>query len=137
MAVKDVKDFEHLEPIRPQAQNVVVAAHLSFDDFLQLFAEDLHGKIRGFALKDGVTHVVCFENLDMWSSELGQRSAVIVGSKQTHSIESILDTPYSRIGDVPSRFRYPVAYASVEALKSPALELVPEEEIKTSESPAN
>ena len=111
------QDLEALPETRPLAQNVITARHVKLEDLLRLFDEEVHGKIRGAALQEGVTHVVCFENLDMWSSQLGARTALVVGSKQSFTLEKVLGTPYFRLGDVPSRFKYPVAYASVEALR--------------------
>lgn len=112
-----VKELLALPSLMEQAENVCIARHVSFEDYLRLFDEEVHGKIRGSALAEGVTHVVCFEVLDMWSSRAGQRQSLIVGSAQTFSLEKVLRTPYFRLGDVPSRFAYPVAYASVAELK--------------------
>lgn len=123
------QDLTEHAPVMTQADNVVIARHVSFEDFLTLFDEDVHGKIRGAALTPGVTHVVCLENLDFWSSRIGQRTALIVGEKQkgaeipTWTLKALLSTPYFRLGNVPSRFQYPVAYASVKELQA---ELPPE-----------
>lgn len=113
-----VSDLPALEPVMEQVQSIAgPAKHVAFEDFLKLFDEGVHGKIRGSALGDGVTHVVCFQNIDMWSSQLGRRTSMIVGSKQTYTLEKILRDPSCHLGDVPSRFQYPVAYASVASLK--------------------
>lgn len=110
-------DLPELGPVVKQADGVSRAHHVSLEDFLKLFDEEVHGKIRGAALADGATHVLCMENLDLWSSNLGHRTALIVGEKQTWTLQKALGTPYFRLGDVPSRFQYPVAYASVAAFR--------------------
>lgn len=112
-----VHDLPELPSLLPQAQNATRARHVSLEDFMRLFDETVHGKIRGAALAEGATHVVCFENIDMWSSQLGHRTALVVGTKQSWTLEGLLGTPYFRLGDVPSRFQYPVAYASVDELR--------------------
>ena len=121
--IVSAQDLPALEPVMMQADNACTARHVSFDDFLKLFDEEVHGKIRGAALGPGVTHVVCLENLDTWSSRYGHRVALTVGIKPegkdvpTWTLEDVLGTKYFRLGDVPSRFQYPVCYAGVESLK--------------------
>lgn len=112
MELKMVHDITGLKPVMPQAKNVITAKHVSLDDYLSLFDKSVHEKILATLEFDGATHVVCFENLDMWSSQFGHRTSIVVGSKQGQSLEKVLTTPYARIGEVPSRFQYPVAYAS-------------------------
>lgn len=119
----DAMELEKLEPVMVQAKNACIARHISFDDMLSLFDEEVHGKIRGAALADGVTHVVCFENLDLWSSHGGDRTAMVVGTQQSYPLAKVLQTPYFRLGGVPSRFQYPVAYASIEPLRAAQHEL--------------
>jgi len=53
----------------------------------------------------------------MSSSNLGHRMSLAVGTEQTYTLEQVLGLPYVRLGDVPSRFLYPVAYASVEEVR--------------------
>lgn len=121
----NVEDLPALEPVMRQGRNVRSARHVSFPDFLRLFEEELHGKIRGAALRPGITHVVCFENLDMWSSQFGRRVALAVGERPagaevpTWKLSDVL-APHFRLGDLPSQFQYPVAYASVDALRAEA-----------------
>lgn len=119
-------DLPELPGTVQQAENVVRVRHVSFEDFLKLFDEEVHGKIRASALQPGITHVVCFENLDMWSSNHGHRSSLVVGVKPagaeipSWTLERVLSTPHFRLGDVPSRFQYPVAYAEVSSLRAEA-----------------
>lgn len=58
--------------------------------------------------REGVTAVVIFENLDMSSSGLGNMAAVMVGPEFTY--KTVAEAAAGRLGDVPSRFQYPVAY---------------------------
>lgn len=121
--MRSIFDLPALEPVMRQAQNVVSAKHVSLADFLEMFDPEVHGKIRGAALGPGITHVVCLENLDIWSSQLGHRTALVVGVRPegaevpSWTLGDVLSKPYFRLGDVPSRFQYPVAYASVESLR--------------------
>lgn len=122
--MKEFSPDQILPPAIPLAPNVVKAVHISLDDFLTLFDESVHGLIRGNVVnRKGITHVVAFENLDAWSSECGKLTAVAVGSptgpahnQPSWSLEDIVGKPYVRLGDVPSRFQYPVAYADVGVL---------------------
>ena len=83
---------------------------LSIGDFLDLFDDSVRSKIvaAGSRYPDKQA-IVCFENLDMWSSNLGHRSAVVVGPSTSWTLEKVVE-PGFRLGDVPSRFQYPVAY---------------------------
>lgn len=117
----EAESLPKLEPIVEQAENVCRAVHASFEDYLKLFDPSVHEAIRKSCGQAGVTHVVCFECLDMWSSMIGKRTSMIVGSKQSYTIDKVLKTRFFRLGDLPSRFQYPVCYAAVpEAQKSMA-----------------
>lgn len=91
---------------------------LTMDDFLKMFHEDVWDKIKKACARKGVSHIVCCETLDFWSPHLGDRTAVIVGDGCTYKLEDFLK-PGARIGDVPSRFKYPVAYAAVGRAQRP------------------
>lgn len=116
----EAESLPRLEPLMEQAENVCRAVHVKFEDYLKLFDKSVHEKIRESARRPGVTHVVCFECLDMWSSRLGKRDSMIVGTQQSFTIEKVLTTKFCRLGDLPSRFQYPVAYASVKDVAAPA-----------------
>ena len=62
------QDLTALPVVMEQAKNVVTAKHVSLDDYLKLFDESVHDRIKASAKLEGATHLVCFENLDMWSS---------------------------------------------------------------------
>lgn len=53
------------------------------------------------------TGVVVFEYLDMNSSQYGNRTAMICGPQRSYTLEEACE---GRLGDVPSRFEYPVAF---------------------------
>lgn len=78
------------------------------EEFLALFDTSVHEAIKANAAKEGVEAVICFENLDMWSSQFGLRTAMIVGPSCTYQLATL--GPDFRLGDVPSRFQYPTAY---------------------------
>jgi hypothetical protein len=57
------------------------------------------------------THLVLFENQAMDSSNLGSRAVLPVGPEQgLKNLDEIQGRP---IGDVPSRFKYPVEYCEL------------------------
>jgi len=58
------------------------------------------------------THIVVFQNLDMWSSQFGKVSAVAVGPGCT--VESLEVAAKSHLGDLPSQRQYAVSYYVVE-----------------------
>ena len=81
---------------------------LSKAQFLELFDPSVRGAIERNAAKPGVDAVVCFEVLQMDSSKFGHRQALIVGPGCTYKVSDIEGAGF-RLGDVPSRFAYPVA----------------------------
>lgn len=135
-----VQELPELAPVQEQAENVIRARHVSFEDYLRLFDESVHGKIRASALQPGITHVVCFEVLDLWSSNVGHRVSLVVGTKPegaeipSWTLDRVLGTPNFRLGDVPSRFQYPVAYADVQNLRKEAGVTPPELDVSKYES---
>lgn len=81
---------------------------ISREEFLALFEKEVHPSINRI-IDEADTHgIVCFENIDTSSRNLGDRTAVIYGPGRTSShLEEILGR---HLGDVPSRFQYPVFY---------------------------
>jgi hypothetical protein len=59
--------------------------------------------------------VVRYENQQMDSSEFGSVSFLIVGPSNSLSLEGAQKG--APLGDVPSRFKYPVAYCSADMLR--------------------
>ena len=86
---------------------------LSIGDFLALCDESVHSAILQAAARyPDRTALVCFENIDLSSSQLGHRTACVVGPSNTFRSLEHLTQPGVRLGDVPSRFQYPVAYVT-------------------------
>lgn len=79
---------------------------LSLDKFLNLFDKSVHNKITMLSKLDGTEALVCFEVLQMDSSCFGDRTCLAVGDGRTYKLN---DLKIIRLGDVPSRFAYPVA----------------------------
>lgn len=86
------------------------------DEFLCMFDRDVHTDILSKFNSSGVTAVVCFENLDMDSSQLGARTAVIVGPECTY--KDVEACQGQHLGDVPSRFQWPVVYCRKESFNA-------------------
>jgi hypothetical protein len=81
---------------------------LSRAEFLALFDSTVHEAIRAATELPGTDALVCMEVLQMDSSQCGHRTALAVGPGRTFKV-SDLSTAGFRLGDVPSRFAYPVA----------------------------
>lgn len=76
--------------------------------FLGMFDPSVHAAIESRLARPGVIGVACFENQDFSSSRFGDRTALIYGPGCT--IKTRDEIAKQRLGDVPSRFQYPVAY---------------------------
>lgn len=88
--------------------NVTKLTALTREDFLTLFTEDVHDQINTLLDRPDVAGVVCFENLNLGSPELGQRSALIYGPGcENKTIDDLRDR---HLGDVLGRFQWPVHY---------------------------
>jgi len=84
---------------------------LSMDEFLELFDPSVHDTILKYAGRyPDAEAVVCYENLDMWSSHKGHRTARVVGPSNSATLEKAAT---ERLGDVPSQFQYPVSYCDL------------------------
>lgn len=86
---------------------------LSKDEFLALFDPSVHGAILLAAKTVKAEAVVCMENLQMDSSRFGDRVALCVGAECTYQIAHCEQAGF-RLGDLPSRFQYPVAIWRIE-----------------------
>lgn len=79
-------------------------------EFIDLFDPSVRDAVLALAARHpDCEAIVCFENLDLSSSNLGARTALVVGPSNTYKLEDIIK-PGARLGDVPSRFQYPVSY---------------------------
>lgn len=79
---------------------------LTEDEFLKLFYPKTQSKVKLLGDQADTQVLVCFENLQMDSSNCGHRQAMAVGPKRTYQVETLRTM---RLGDVPSQFTYPVA----------------------------
>ena len=77
-------------------------------EFIALFTEDVHDQINTLLDRPDVAGVVCFENLALDSPCLGHRTALIYGPGCENKV--LTDLRERHLGDVPSRFQYPVFY---------------------------
>ena len=78
----------------------------SLDELKALFDPSVHGALEQLA--QDARYIVVYENLDFWSSRLGERSALKVGPGC--SVESLEEALEIWLGDLPSQRQYPVAY---------------------------
>ena len=82
----------------------------SLDELKAMFNPSVHGALEQLA-RDA-RYIVVYENLDFWSSRLGERTALKVGPGcQVETLEQALQI---WLGDLPSQRQYPVAYFQVE-----------------------
>ncbi len=71
------------------------------------FNEEVHKQIQEMLERKNVTGIVMFENMDMSSSHLGERTAMIAGPECTY--RSVAGCQGYHLGSVPSVFQYPLA----------------------------
>ncbi len=93
--------------------------------YLALFDPQVHAAILAGLSRPDVTGAVCYEVQDFCSSQFGHRTSVLVGPGCTYSLQTALA---GRLGDVPSRMAYPIAYyvkAEVPLLCGPAPDACP------------
>src|ERR1017187_5514992 len=81
---------------------------LSRNEFFALFDSTVHEALQKATELPGTDALACMEVLQMDSSQCGHRTALAVGPGRTYQL-SHLSTAGFRLGDVPSRFAYPVA----------------------------
>jgi hypothetical protein len=95
---------------------------LSAEDFLGKFLTEMRPALKAALLRYTDCHgLVLYENLTMDASEFGAVAALVCGpSNSMRTLEDVKNTP---IGDVPSRFKYPVGFcprlALLKALEDP------------------
>jgi hypothetical protein len=80
---------------------------LNWTDFVAKFEPEVHGKLSNARQTQGTDALVLFENLDMCSSHLGERTALRVGPGCSLSLEQAAE---QHLGSVPSIFQYPIAF---------------------------
>jgi hypothetical protein len=92
----------------PTIQRMTKPVGVTLEEFLGLFEPEVHDVLRGQLKKPNARGLVCFENLQTDSSQFGHRTAVAYGPGMTY--DTLITLLVGRLGDVPSRFQYPVKY---------------------------
>lgn len=105
----------------------------TFEEVLKMFDPKVHDALKANYEKKGTQGIVVFENLQMDSSNFGQRTALIYGPGCSYPTLDALRE--GRLGDVPSRFQYPTFYAEKEAKKPKAPPVVEGERAWVSTKP--
>jgi hypothetical protein len=83
---------------------------ISKAQFFALFSPPMQDELEEKWTDDGVAGFVCYENLQMDSSEFGKRDALVFGPGFTFNSAKHAVRVTPRFGNVPSNFKYPVAY---------------------------
>ena len=78
----------------------------TIDELKAMFDSSVHDALERLA--QGARYIVVYENLNFWSSRLGERTALKVGPGC--SVESLEQALQIWLGDLPSQRQYPVAY---------------------------
>jgi hypothetical protein len=78
----------------------------SLKDLMGMFDSSVHSALEQLA-RDA-RYIVVYENLNLWSSRLGERTALRVGPGC--SVPSLERAFEIWLGDLPSERQYPVAY---------------------------
>lgn len=81
---------------------------LTREEFFALFDPSVHDQLSMSASLGGTEAMVVMENLQTNSVCFGMRSAIAVGSGRCFPLSAV-ESPGFRLGEVPSRFQYPVA----------------------------
>jgi hypothetical protein len=91
---------------------------ISIHDLLEKMDPDVHGAImRSAGLYPDKEALVLMENLQMDSSHFGNRTVLVMGPSNSWPLSEVEKNGF-RLGDVPSRFQYPVAYVDYRKTKS-------------------
>jgi hypothetical protein len=87
---------------------------ITIDELFSLFDKEMHdGLVKALDLP-GTDGAVVFENLQLDSSALGQRTAVVYGPGR--SAKTYAELGATHLNDLPSRRQYPVALYSKRAI---------------------
>lgn len=82
------------------------------EDLLGMFEPEIQAVVKERIKKRKPDAVVVMEVRQMDATAYGNRSVLLVGGQFTYTLSDVLQ-PGFRLGDVPSRHEYPVAYALV------------------------
>ncbi len=81
---------------------------ITWEQLLGMFSENVHAPLADTMKRwPSAAGMIVFENLDMGSSRLGERSAMPFGPDNT--IKSVDDVRGKWLNDLPSQRQYPVA----------------------------
>lgn len=84
---------------------------VSLKEILDKMDPSVHQQILDGVKVQQATHVVLFENVDMSSSRIGERTVVFVGPKNTYKTPEECEGKW--LNDLPSQRQYPQEYARV------------------------
>lgn len=90
---------------------------LTRDEFLALFDASVHEALLRTAQQPGTTALVVFENPNLDSRELGERTAMAVGPERTYESVEVCEGRW--LYDLPSQRQYAGAFILVEDLTTP------------------
>ena len=80
---------------------------ITFAELLREFPN--HGShLHNLVTSRGATHFVVFENQDLSSSHLGEKSGIAIGSDFTY--KTLEEVEGKWLGDLPSQRKYPVRF---------------------------
>lgn len=99
--------------------------HITFDEVIaelvghpshtqseqQVLDTAMRTQLRQSVIANKATHVVLFRNNDMWSSQLGSKTAMCVGPTCTCTTPEECEGKH--LNDLPSQRQYPYAYCEV------------------------
>ena len=85
---------------------------ITMKELLELFDPEVHSAIAASIERCAATHVVVAENQQMDSSQLGRRTAMVVGPTCTY--RTLEECEGKWLFDLPSQRQYFVAFAKVE-----------------------
>jgi hypothetical protein len=96
---------------QPTIGNIAAKAATTLDSILERMDPSTHHAIREAIHVNQATAIVLYRNNDMCSSHLGESTVVCIGGLcSSQSLDSINGL---HLGDVPSRFQWPIEWAPV------------------------
>ncbi len=85
---------------------------LTLDELHILFDQEMHPLLASMAVRfQDATHLVVAENLDMSSSQLGERTAMIVGPSNTY--KTLEECEGKHLNDLPNQRQYFTSYCEL------------------------
>ena len=84
---------------------------ITWKELLSLFDPIVHDALTNPPASIGATHMVVFENLQLDSSHIGERTGVFVGTNC--DFKTLAQVNGRWLKDLPSQRQYPVAFAAI------------------------